>query len=107
MKIKIWIIILIILVLIIPIPGGRYRDGGTKEYKSLIYRVVVWNHLMGDGSTYYKTSVFWFPDNYKSIDELWKIEYDQDMDGTNNTSAANGIYNINYELGSIAGNFIS
>lgn len=66
----------------LPIPKGTYDDG-TREYKALTYRIVVWNkqvaELNEDGSvnkteTYHKTSVYWFSDNQKSIDELWKIE---------------------------------
>ncbi len=42
MKKIIWIvapIILMLLILFIPIPGGQLRDGGTKDYKALTYRV--------------------------------------------------------------------
>ena len=64
-------VILILLVLFLPIPRG------------LTYRIVVWNRFVDeineDGSvsetiTYHKTSIFWFPDNFKSIEELWEIE---------------------------------
>ncbi len=73
----------ILLFLFLPIPTGSYDDGGTREYSALTYKIVVWNKFLaevnGDGSvgdfyTYHKTSVFWFPDNYKSIDDLWKME---------------------------------
>ncbi len=100
MKKKICIIVLIILVLITPIPGGIYKDGGTKDYKALAYKVVVWNRLIGAGVTYHKTSVFWFPNNFKNIDELWKLEYDQKVKNTDNTPTTKGTYSIKYELGS-------
>lgn len=73
----------ILLVLFLPISKGAYNDGGTRVYDALLYKVVVWNRnqieLNEDGSggetqIYHKTSVFWFPDNQKSIDELWEIE---------------------------------
>lgn len=73
----------ILLVLFLPIPMGIYNDGGTREYAALTYKIVVWNRIQaemnedgsgGDIHFYHKTSVFWFPDNNKSIDELWKIE---------------------------------
>lgn len=76
-------IIVVLLVLFLPIPKGTYKDGGTREYCALTYKIVVWNKLIAevneDGSagevyTYCKTSVFWIPENFKSIDELWKIE---------------------------------
>ena len=76
-------IILIVLVLFLPIPRGTYKDGGTKDYSALTYRIVVWNRFVDEinakGSVsqtkiYHKASVFCFPDNLKSIDELWEIE---------------------------------
>ena len=77
------IIITILLILFLPIPHGTYKDGGTKEYRALTYRIVVWNRFVdqinedgsvGEVTKYSKTSVFWLPDNFKSIDELWEIE---------------------------------
>ena len=79
-RIMICIIVVILLVLFLPIPNpkGRFEDGGTKEYCALTYKIVVWNKIIADSengnSTYHKTSVFWIPDNFKNIDELWKIE---------------------------------
>lgn len=84
-RIIIGIIVVVLLVLFLPIPNpkGRVEDGGTRDYSALTYKIVVWNKLMaevneddsrGEVSTYHKTSVFWIPDNFKSIDELWKIE---------------------------------
>ncbi|HOE94788.1 MAG TPA: hypothetical protein PLU97_05230 [Candidatus Cryptobacteroides sp.] len=77
------IIAVFLLVLFVPIPKSAYNDGGTRDYNALAYKIVVWNKLIAEtnedgsgdaGHTYHKTSVFWFPDNFKSIDELWKIE---------------------------------
>ena len=81
-RIKIGIIVVVLLVLFLPIPKGTYKDGGTRDYCALTYRIVVWNTMIvnnEDGSAkepyiYHETSVFWIPDNYKSIDELWIIE---------------------------------
>ena len=78
-------IILILLILFLPVRRGTYRDGGTKDFGALTYRIVVWNRLTdeinadgaaGEMNMYHKTSVYWIPDNFKSIDELWKIETD-------------------------------
>lgn len=75
--------VVILLVLFLPIYKGSYDDGGTKEYGALLYKIVVWNKLQSemneDGSgektnLYQKTSVYWFPNNSKGIDELWKLE---------------------------------
>ena len=81
------IVIVLLLVLFLPIPQGSYDDGGTREYTALTYKIVKWNKLVTvyneDGDmeridTYTNTSVYWFPDNYKSIDELWEMEYHAD-----------------------------
>jgi len=77
MKKKIWIPILIaavIAILVIPIPTGTYKDGGTREYTSLTYKIVAWNRLTDDGSTYSATKVYFFPNNFRSIDNLWYKE---------------------------------
>ena len=72
-----------LLVLFLPIPKGTLNDGGTREYSALSYKIVAWNKIQfelnedgsgGETNFYHKTSVYWFPDNYKSIDELWEIE---------------------------------
>lgn len=62
---------------VIPIPSGIYKDGGTREYTTLSYKIVDWNRLTGD-STYDKTKVYFFPNNFKSIDALWYMEEDED-----------------------------
>ena len=76
-------IVLVLLILFLPIPRGTYRDGGTRDYCALTYRIVVWNRLTdapggaasgGEPGVYHKTSVFWFPDNFKTIDALWTAE---------------------------------
>jgi len=77
MKKKIWIPILIVAViaiLVIPIPTRTYKDGGTREFTSLTYKIVDWNRLTDDGSTYSATKVYFFPNNFRSIDNLWYKE---------------------------------
>ena len=77
------LLIVLVLILFVPIPNGSYDDGGTREYTALTYKIVKWNRLtpthnedgnIADIDTYSKTSVYWFPNNSKSIDELWEIE---------------------------------
>ncbi len=72
MKKKIWIpiIVILILILFLPIPSGVYLDGGTRTYTALTYKIVNWNRLDG----YDETKVYFFPDNFKSLDELWALE---------------------------------
>ena len=74
---KLWPIFLTVIaflaVLFVPIPTSAYRDGGTRTYTALTYKVIDWNRLTVDGK-YEATKLYWFPDNFKSIDELWKRE---------------------------------
>ena len=72
-RIIIKVIIVLALLFIPSFPGTVFRDGGTRELKALAYKIVIWNHLTGDG-TYHKTRVYFFPKNMKSIDELWEME---------------------------------
>lgn len=83
-KTKIFIILGIILlcvVLFTPIPLGTIEDGGTRVYLALTYRIVKWNRLnriSEDGThieVYQNTCVYFFPDNFKDIDELWEIRH--------------------------------
>ena len=39
--------------------------------------LVIWNKMVDDG-IYHKTSVYWFPDNLKSIDELWTKDHERE-----------------------------
>ena len=77
MKKKAWLIVcaiaLFLAVLFIPVPNGQYNDGGTREYTALTYKIVDWNRLTADG-VYQATRVYWFPDNFRSIDQLWEKE---------------------------------
>ena len=81
MKTKKWIPIVIavlLAILVIPIPIGVYKDGGTREYSALTYKIVVWNRLDAvEDNAYHKTRVYLFPNNFKSIDELWHNEEDK------------------------------
>ena len=75
MKKKFWIVAaaLFLAVLFVPFPKGPYKDGGTREYTALTYKIVDWNRLTADGP-YQATRVYWFPDNFQSIDRLWVYE---------------------------------
>ena len=65
--------VLLLAVLFVPIPKSPYRDGGTREYSALTYKIVDWNRLTTDG-VYDATKTYWFPNNFKSIDDLWADE---------------------------------
>lgn len=74
------IIVSILLLLVIPIPTGVYKDGGTRVFSALTYKIVDWNRMYGEsdasGEVLYhdKLSVYPFPMNFMSIDRLWAIE---------------------------------
>ena len=74
MKKKIWIPviagILLLAVLFVPIPTGTYKDGGTKVYSALTYKIVHWKRLVDDG-IYEKTKVYFLADRFRSLDNLW------------------------------------
>ncbi len=75
MKKKWWLIgiVAVVLLLVIPIPTGVYKDGGTRTYTALTYKIVGWNHMYGNG-TYQQTKVYPFPMNFMSLDSLLSEE---------------------------------
>lgn len=64
--IKIGIVILIAL-LLIPIPLA-YKDGGTKSYNAVLYKIIVWNALDENEPGGYRTGTdfYIFPFNFVS-----------------------------------------
>ena len=74
-KILISIIVSIVFlaVLFVPIPGGQMKDGVTKVYSSLTYKIVEWNRLYND-EKYSETKIYFGADAWKSIDELFAKE---------------------------------
>lgn len=75
---KIWIpiaILVLMAVLFVPVPSGTYKDGGTRTFSALTYKIVKWNRLPGIGEGRYEaTKIYFFPKNFKSIDALWESE---------------------------------
>lgn len=91
MKKKIWIPIVVSVILLaalfIPLPVAPYRDGGTREYVAVTYKIVVWNRNVSRSydneagqrvempiGAYHRTAIYWFADSRKTIDELWEME---------------------------------
>ncbi len=70
----------LLALLFVPVPAGTMNDGGSRDYRAAAYRVVHWKRLM-PGTTetetdiHENTCVYWFPDNWKSIDELWELRH--------------------------------
>ena len=76
MKKKKWIlagILMLLAVLVVPVPSGAYKDGGTREYRALTYKIVDWNRITANG-VYEKSGIYFFPDNFLSVDVLWERE---------------------------------
>ena len=71
--IRIAAVVLLLAILFVPVPGGAYKDGGTRAYTALTYKVVRWSRET-DSGIYRATRVYWLPDNFKSIDQLWSKE---------------------------------
>lgn len=68
------LILVILLVLLVPV-RVVYKDGGTKEYKSLTYKYIEWHKLLSeDEGVYEGTSFYFFPKNFLSIDALYRME---------------------------------
>ena len=60
----IFLVAVLLAVLLIPVPS-IYKDGGTRTYTSLTYKVIVWNTLEGKRGT----EVHLFPNNFYSLDD--------------------------------------
>ena len=73
MKKKVLIIVaaVVLVLLLIPIPL-QLKDGGTKTYNAVLYRVVAWHALVEDAPDGYKTGteVHLFPKNFKDLSEV-------------------------------------
>lgn len=73
----------LLTVLLVPFNVSRYDDGGSIKITALTYSVVKWSKLEiyqnEDGSTsggrYENTCIYLFPDNFKSLNELWMIRH--------------------------------
>lgn len=68
---------IVILILVIPIPVGQSKDGGTRRYAALTYKIVDWHHLYGDNQIYDEVNVYFFPDNFLPLDDLIAKELSQ------------------------------
>ena len=76
------IAISLIIVLFVPFGYTSYDDGGTVRLTSLTYSIVIWNRFVSDWSTgemqlqkYENTCFHLFPDNFKSLGDLWEIKH--------------------------------
>ncbi len=67
-------VLLLLAVLLIPMPES-YKDGGTKSYTALTYKIVKWNRLGEFGEEdFVKNSFYLFPKNFYFLDKLYEME---------------------------------
>ncbi len=73
--------LLLVGVLFVPYKTEVLQDGGSRVHSAVLYTYVEWKGLeLSEQTGEYsletvKKSVFWFPTNHKSIDELKKIAF--------------------------------
>lgn len=69
--------VILLAILFVPVPLGTFKDGGTKVYSSLTYKIVKWKKFTDSFNRYEKTRVYFLPNNFSSLDTLWQkeIEY--------------------------------
>lgn len=72
-------IVLLLLVLFVPYRVDTLEDGGSKVYTAVMYKYIRWKgfYIMEEDGTLTEskqvhTSIHWYPDNKKSLDELRK-----------------------------------
>lgn len=69
------LVVIIIFLLCFPFLMATYPDG-SKDYTAMIYKVIIWNKETvhnGQNGIYHHTSLYLFPRNLKTPDELWEI----------------------------------
>lgn len=79
-KIIISVLIICLVILILPIPQSPLKDGGTRVYNALTYKIVKWNKLCTQSLytpeqepiVYKNTSIYWFPENLSDMNILWE-----------------------------------
>ena len=64
---------LVLAILFVPIPTGSSRDGGTRVYSALTYKIVDWNRSLEDDSKG-PVKAYWFPKNFQPLESLWAVE---------------------------------
>jgi len=100
MKKKLWGILLIsavlfLLILTVPIPTGVMKDGGSREFTALTYKIVRWNRMIlvdGDPFVYDHLRVYPFPQNLLDIDGLWGLEVERNPSLSGDFSVDPGFY---------------
>ncbi len=59
------IAVLVVLAVLLTPYVQVYKDGGTKTFTSLTYKIIVWNELPAvDGNHKTGTEIYFFPNNF-------------------------------------------
>ncbi len=66
-KKKIIILLAVLVVLLFPIPSV-YKDGGTRTYTSLTYKIIVWHKMKEPNGYKTGTEIYFFPNNFHDLD---------------------------------------
>lgn len=94
--------IILILILVVPMPRIQIKDGGTKMYIALTYKIVDWHAFYDDDKILDKTSVYFFPDNFSSYMELLEREIakERSINDKNQklNNKTNALWSLNFAL---------
>lgn len=71
-RIKYIIVFIILIILVVPIKF-TYKDGGTIEYRALLYRIFHFKILYNDESYYISNETYWFPKNLHSYEYYFPV----------------------------------
>lgn len=79
--ITVCLLIIAAVILCVPFHVAHLNDGGTVIYSAPLVKIVKWFHL-GENNNfetgYYSTSVYFFPDSIKDINEL-ELELEDEL----------------------------
>lgn len=64
-------VVIILLILLFPIPKGTCKDGGTKEFQAILYKIVKWNRMYEDDLCYNSLRIYFGKRAHRSVEELW------------------------------------
>lgn len=57
------------------VPQKLYvNDGGTIEYRAIAYKYIKWNTTRNDGTPLKKNDLYWFPNNFNSLEYYKPVE---------------------------------
>ena len=67
--------IILLFFIFVPIFKTVNTYYGATAYSCIAYTVVKWDRTDAEGTKVESTVVYWFPENTKRFDELWRIRH--------------------------------